>query len=252
MPARSAASVSTRSGCAAAFRKACWPLPMRRACAGAPISSAPTSSATSRSSGRAFRRRPAPALDDARAPAGRPAQRRGARPRAGRGRQDGRGLSRPARGPAARAPPAPWHGNVRKRLVKSPKVYVRDSGLVHALLGIVDREALLAHPVAGGSWEGLAIESLIAAAPSGTEAHFFRTAAGAEIDLLLKLVGHRKPWAIEIKRGLAPKLERGFHLACDTVRPERRRRLRRRRALPARRGRGGGVAHRAVRGALRA
>ncbi|HEX8726374.1 MAG TPA: ATP-binding protein, partial [Gemmatimonadaceae bacterium] len=117
---------------------------------------------------------------------------------------------------------APWHGNVRKRLVKSPKVYVRDSGLVHALLGVGDREDLLAHPVAGGSWEGLAIESLIAAAPSGTEAHFFRTAAGAEIDLLLKLPGRRKPWAIEIKRGLAPKLERGFQLACDTVRPERR------------------------------
>lgn len=117
---------------------------------------------------------------------------------------------------------SPWHGNVRKRLVKSPKVYVRDSGLVHALLGIDDREALLSHPVAGGSWEGLAVESLIAAAPSGTEAHFFRTAAGAEIDLLMKLPGHRKPWAIEIKRGLAPKLERSFDLACDTLRPERR------------------------------
>lgn len=115
----------------------------------------------------------------------------------------------------------PWHGNVRKRLVKSPKVYVRDSGIVHALLGIADREALLAHPVAGASWEGLAIESLIAAAPPGTEAHFFRTAAGAEIDLLLTFPGRRKPWAIEIKRGLAPKLERGFHLACETVRPER-------------------------------
>ncbi len=117
---------------------------------------------------------------------------------------------------------APWHGNVRKRLVKSPKVYVRDSGLVHALLGLGDREALLAHPVAGGSWEGLAIESLIAAAPNGTEAHFFRTAAGAEIDLLLKLPGQRAPWAIEVKRGLAPKIERGFHLACDDVRPARR------------------------------
>ncbi len=117
---------------------------------------------------------------------------------------------------------APWHGNVRKRLVKSPKVYVRDSGLVHALLGLDDREALLAHPVAGGSWEGLAIESLIAAAPNGTEAHFFRTAAGAEIDLLLKLPGQRAPWAIEVKRGLAPKIERGFHLACDDVRPARR------------------------------
>jgi len=117
---------------------------------------------------------------------------------------------------------APWHGNVRKRLVKSPKVYVRDSGLVHALLGVGEREALLAHPVAGGSWEGLVIESLIAAAPAGAEASFFRTAAGAEIDLLLKLPGHRHPWAIEIKRGLAPKIERGFHLACESVRPERR------------------------------
>ncbi len=117
---------------------------------------------------------------------------------------------------------APWHGNVRKRLVKSPRVYVRDNGLVHALLRIADREALLAHPVAGGSWEGLAIESLIAAAPAGAEAHFYRTAAGAEIDLLLTLPGRRKPWAIEIKRGLAPQLERGFHLACKTIRPERR------------------------------
>jgi predicted AAA+ superfamily ATPase len=117
---------------------------------------------------------------------------------------------------------APWHGNVRKRLVKAPKVYVRDSGLVHALLGITDREALLAHPVAGGSWEGMAIESLIAAAPRGTEAHFFRTAAGAEIDLLLQLPGRPAPWAIEIKRAIAPKIERGFHLACDAVAPERR------------------------------
>jgi hypothetical protein len=117
---------------------------------------------------------------------------------------------------------APWRGNLRKRLVKSPKVYVRDSGLVHALLGLGDREALLAHPVAGASWEGLAIESLIGAAPSGTEARFFRTAAGAEIDLLLKLPGQSMPWAIEVKRGLAPMIERGFHLACDAVRPGRR------------------------------
>jgi predicted AAA+ superfamily ATPase len=117
---------------------------------------------------------------------------------------------------------SPWHGNVRKRLVKAPKVYVRDSGLVHALLGVGDREALLSHPVAGGSWEGLAIESLIAAAPMGTDASFFRTSAGAEIDLLLKLPGQRKPWAIEIKRGLAPQIERGYHLACNEVRPQRR------------------------------
>lgn len=116
---------------------------------------------------------------------------------------------------------APWHANVGKRLVKSPKVYVRDSGLVHALLGIGELEALLAHPVAGGSWEGMAIESLLASAPAGTEAWFYRTAAGAELDLLVRLPGRRQPWAIEIKRSLAPKLGRGFHAACETVQPER-------------------------------
>lgn len=115
----------------------------------------------------------------------------------------------------------PWHANIGKRLVKSPKVYVRDSGLVHALLGIEEPETLLGHPVAGGSWEGMVIESLVAAAPAGSQAHFFRTAAGAEIDLLLSLPGRRKPWAIEIKRSLAPRLERGFHLASESIRPER-------------------------------
>ncbi len=118
---------------------------------------------------------------------------------------------------------APWHGNIRKRLVKAPKVYVRDSGLVHALLGVGDRESLLGHPVAGASWEGLAIESLIASAAPGTQAHFFRSSAGAEIDLLLQAPGQSRPWAIEIKRGLAPKVERGFHLACAAVGAERRR-----------------------------
>ena len=113
-----------------------------------------------------------------------------------------------------------WHRNTGKRLVKAPKVYVRDSGLVHALLGIGDREELLGHPVAGGSWEGSVIESLIACAPEGADAHFYRTSAGAEIDLLLTLPGQRgRPWAIEIKRSLAPTLERGFHLACEDVQP---------------------------------
>lgn len=64
---------------------------------------------------------------------------------------------------------------------------------------------------------------MIGAAPAGTEAHFFRTSAGAEIDLLIKRPGERRPWAIEIKRSLAPKLERGFHLACDTVKPLQKR-----------------------------
>jgi predicted AAA+ superfamily ATPase len=116
----------------------------------------------------------------------------------------------------------PWHTNTGKRLVKSPKIYVRDAGLVHALLGIADQEALLAHPVAGGSWEGLAIESLLACAPPGHEASFYRTASGAEIDLVLKMPGQRRPWAIEIKRSLNPKLERGFHLACEDINPIQR------------------------------
>jgi predicted AAA+ superfamily ATPase len=116
----------------------------------------------------------------------------------------------------------PWHQNAGKRLVKSPKVFVRDAGLVHALLGVGDSEALLAHPVAGGSWEGLAIESLLSCTPDGTESSFYRTSAGAEIDLVLKLPGQRRPWAIEIKRSLAPKLERGFHLACEDIQPVER------------------------------
>jgi uncharacterized protein len=112
----------------------------------------------------------------------------------------------------------PWHHNAGKRLVKSPKVYVRDSGIVHALLRLPTREDVLGHPVVGGSWEGFVIESLLAAAPEGTDASFYRTSAGAEIDLLLTLPGDAL-WAIEIKRGSAPRLERGFHQACADLKP---------------------------------
>ncbi|MEL6206654.1 MAG: ATP-binding protein [Pseudomonadota bacterium] len=110
----------------------------------------------------------------------------------------------------------PWHANVGKRLVKSPKVYIRDAGLTHALLGLETREALLGHPVVGGSWEGFCIENLIAAAPRGTEASFYRSSAGAEIDLILKLPDHQL-WAIEVKRTTAPKVTRGFHIAADDL-----------------------------------
>jgi len=110
---------------------------------------------------------------------------------------------------------------VGKRLVKSPKVYVRDSGLVHALLGIADRDALLGHPVQGASWEGHVIESALACAPAGVQGCFYRSSAGAEIDLLLDGPGGER-WAIEVKRSLAPKLERGFHAACADVSPTRR------------------------------
>ncbi|WP_300019804.1 ATP-binding protein [uncultured Roseobacter sp.] len=110
----------------------------------------------------------------------------------------------------------PWHANTGKRLVKSPKVYIRDAGLTHALLGLETSEALLGHPVVGGSWEGFCIENLIAAAPRGTEASFYRSSAGAEIDLILKLPGGAL-WAIEIKRTTSPKVTRGFHIAADDL-----------------------------------
>ncbi len=115
----------------------------------------------------------------------------------------------------------PWHRNEGKRLVRSPKVYVRDSGLVHALLRLPTLEDILGHSVAGGSWEGFVIESLLAAAPEGTDASFYRTLAGAEVDLLLTLPGNAL-WAIEIKRGSAPKLGRGFIQACEDLKPARR------------------------------
>lgn len=115
---------------------------------------------------------------------------------------------------------APFHANVGKRLVKSPKVYVRDSGLVHALLGIEDYNDLAGHPVLGMSWEGFVIENLLACAPAGTGAGFYRTAAGAEIDLLLELPGEGL-WAVEIKSGLTPRLARGFHHACEDLKPAR-------------------------------
>ncbi len=115
----------------------------------------------------------------------------------------------------------PFHGNAGKRLVKSPKVFVRDSGLVHALLGIADYNALSGHPVAGGSWEGFVVENLIAAAPTRTVPSFYRTAAGAEIDLVLEIPGHGL-WALEIKRGLSAKPEKGFHIACEDLKPKRR------------------------------
>lgn len=116
---------------------------------------------------------------------------------------------------------APWHANIGKRLVRSPKVYVRDSGLVHALLGIADKETLLAHPVLGASWETWVIETLLTAARRDTQAFFYRTAAGAEIDLLLEHADGSR-WAIEVKRSLAPKLERGFHAACEDLQPAKK------------------------------
>ncbi|HWW66764.1 MAG TPA: ATP-binding protein, partial [Solirubrobacterales bacterium] len=99
----------------------------------------------------------------------------------------------------------PRLATVGKRLVRSPKVYVRDSGIVHGLLGLADREAVLGHPVAGGSWEGMAIENAIEATGGRAEAGFYRTSGGAEVDLVLSWRDGQE-WAVEVKRSLAPKL----------------------------------------------
>jgi predicted AAA+ superfamily ATPase len=115
----------------------------------------------------------------------------------------------------------PWHANIGKRLVKSPRIYVRDSGIAHTLLGLATQEDILGHPIVGASWEGFVIESLIAAAPEGTQSNFYRSSAGAEVDLILTLPGQRL-WAIEIKRSLSPKVEKGFYQACEDLQPERR------------------------------
>ncbi|TVQ34713.1 MAG: ATP-binding protein [Wenzhouxiangella sp.] len=113
----------------------------------------------------------------------------------------------------------PLFANVGKRLVKSPRVYVRDSGQVHALLGLANMQDVLGHPVAGASWEGFVIENLLAVAPPRTDAAFYRTAAGAEIDLILTFANGQR-WAVEIKRSLSPRLERGFHHAREDLEPD--------------------------------
>jgi predicted AAA+ superfamily ATPase len=107
----------------------------------------------------------------------------------------------------------PWSANAGKRLVRSPKVFVRDSGLVHALLGIRTQEELLGHPVAGPSWEGMIIENILASLPPSARAWFYRTAAGAEIDLVLELAPETV-WAIEVKRSISnPTPSKGFCLS---------------------------------------
>ena len=114
----------------------------------------------------------------------------------------------------------PYHANTKKRLVKAPRVYVRDSGITHALLGLADYNQLSGHPVFGASWEGFVIENLLSVAPPQTKASFYRTSAGAEIDLILELPGS-KIWTVEIKSGLTPKLVKGFHNALEDIQPDR-------------------------------
>ena len=114
-----------------------------------------------------------------------------------------------------------YHANVNKRLVKSPKVYVRDSGVLHALLGIADREALFGHPILGASWEGFVIDNIASVMQEGTLMSFYRTSAGAELDLILEFPGLSEKWAIEIKSSSTPKPTRGFYHALEDVAPDK-------------------------------
>ena len=115
----------------------------------------------------------------------------------------------------------PWTSNLGRRLVKAPKVYVRDSGVCHALLGIETMDQLLGHPVIGSSWEGYVIENMISALPRRASCGYYRTSGGAEIDLVIDL-GVGEVWAVEIKYSSAPTVSKGFHSACEDLRPNRK------------------------------
>lgn len=115
----------------------------------------------------------------------------------------------------------PWTFNVGKRLVRSPKIYVRDSGITHALLNIGSYNDLLGHPVVGGSWEGFVIENLLSVAPARVQPFYYGSPGGAEIDLILEFSSSEK-WAIEIKRSSSPSVSKGFHIACEDIKPQRR------------------------------
>lgn len=117
----------------------------------------------------------------------------------------------------------PYTRNIKKRLVKSPKVYVRDSGIAHGLLNIGSYNDLLGHPVVGKSWEGFVIENIQAVLPEGAKTFYYRTSGGAEIDLVIEFAGSlQEIWAVEIKRSPSAKVQRGFHEACDDINPARK------------------------------
>ena len=115
----------------------------------------------------------------------------------------------------------PWHANSTKRLVKSPRPYLRDSGILHALLNLRSLDDLLSHSVAGKSWEGFVIENLIMATGGRASPYFYRTGAGAEIDLVLEFAPD-DCLAIEIKMSSAPSIDRGFYAAADDIGATRR------------------------------
>lgn len=110
----------------------------------------------------------------------------------------------------------PFEANLKKRLIKSPKIYLRDCGLLHALLGLDSAQALLGHPVYGASWEGLVIENVLAVLGRAWRAGFYRTSAGTELDLVLERGGERI--ALECKASTSPTVSKGFWTALDDLR----------------------------------
>lgn len=110
----------------------------------------------------------------------------------------------------------PWHTNTKKRLVRSPRYYVRDSGVLHRLLGISNYDALLSNPILGKSWEGFVVENIHSVLPRLAETYFYRTLAGAEVDLVIKMP-NAEVWVVEIKHGVAPKLSKHFNQTCEDV-----------------------------------
>lgn len=115
----------------------------------------------------------------------------------------------------------PWTYNTGKRLTKSPKVYVRDSGITHALLNIENFNNLLSNPIVGDSWEGFVIENILSLISSRVKFYYYRSPGGAEIDLILEFADG-ETWAIEIKKGSVPKLSKGFYIACDDLKPDKK------------------------------
>ncbi|OOG75246.1 ATP-binding protein [Algoriphagus sp. A40] len=110
----------------------------------------------------------------------------------------------------------PWSGNTKKRLVKTPKIYLRDSGLLHNLMNIHTFDHLLGHPVVGASWEGFLVENILNSLPSSWTASYYRSSNQAEIDLVLEK-SNQEVWAVEVKRSIAPSLSAGFHSACEDI-----------------------------------
>ncbi|MEB2781369.1 ATP-binding protein [Algoriphagus sp. C2-6-M1] len=110
----------------------------------------------------------------------------------------------------------PWSGYTKKRLVKTPKIYLRDSGLLHNLLNTHTFDHLLGHPAVGASWEGFVVENILNSLSSLWTASYYRSSNQAEIDLVLEL-GSTEIWGIEIKKSSAPTISSGFHRACEDI-----------------------------------